>query len=278
MTAQRIDQPNVPWCTRAQVVALPAYAALSGADTALLDAMCWVASTWLWRATGRQFSGPASTTVRPVGCYAGSIYAGYGALGPTSALANTFDSRTGTYGWWGRHGRREGAFEVLLGHTPVRSVDSVIIDGVLFDPAKYRLDDARWLVRTDGNAWPANQDWTKPAGLGGGVNTWEVSLTWGEDPPPDGVYAAEVLSGELALAATSMGECRLPRNVQSVTRQGTSMLMMDPTLLLTNNRWGLPEIDFFVHMANPAGLAQPATMTSPDIGRAVRRAGTLPGS
>ena len=83
---------------------------------------------------------------------------------------------------------------------------------------------------------------------------------------------------ELALAANQSGECRLPRNVQTVTRQGTSMLMMDPGALLAGGRWGIAEVDFFVESTNPAHLMQPATMTSPDIGRAVRRAGTLPGS
>lgn len=283
MTAQRVDQPNVPWATRAQVLAIPWFSSLSDApaiDPDLLDQLCWVASTWLWRASGRQFPGPAATTVRPVAQCSGHQGIGHG------NLADTFNSRGGTYGWWDQ-GRGEGAFEVLLGHTPVRSVDQVIIDGTLFaqiadDGApNWRLDDARWLVRCDGNAWPGWQDWGHESGLtasGDRSNTWEVTLTWGEDPPPDGAYAAQILAGELALAANQSGECRLPRNVQSVTRQGTSMLMMDPGALLAGNRWGIPEIDFFVTSANPNGLQQPATMTSPDIGRAVRRAGTLPGS
>lgn len=279
MTAQRIDQPNVAWCSRAQVLALPWFASLSTPtpiDTALMDQLCWVASTWLWRASGRQFSGPASTTVRPV-AQCGQGGRGVGLI--SGHLADTFNSRSGTYGWWGNQGRWEGALEVLLGHTPVRSVDQVVIDGAILSSSKYRLDDARWLVRTDGQAWPSWQDWTQPSAAGsGGLSTWEVTLTWGEDPPPDGVYAAEILAGELALAASQSGECRLPRNVQSVTRQGTSMVMMDPSLLLANGKYGLPEVDFFVASVNPAKLQQPATMTSPDIGRAVRRAGTLPGS
>lgn len=277
MPAQRIDQPNVAWCTRAQVLALPWFASLSVApaiDTALMDQLCWVASTWLWRASGRRFSGPATSTVRPV--------AQCGSEGPGivhGRLVDTFDSRSGTYGRRGGRGRGEGALEVLLGNTPVRSVDQVVIDGAILASTAYRLDDARWLVRIDGNAWPSYQDWTQPSGVGlGGVSTWEVTLTEGEDPPPDGVYAAEILAGELALAANQSGECRLPRNVQSVTRQGTSMVMMDPGALLAGNRWGIAEVDFFVQSTNPAHLQQPATMTSPDIGRAVRRAGTLPGS
>lgn len=284
MTAQLVDQPNVAWATRAQVLAIPWFSSLSVApaiDPALLDSLIWVSSTWLWRASGRQFPGPASTTVRPVDQCGGGYGIGHG------NLADSFNSRGGTYGSWGNQGRGEGAHEILLGHTPVRSVDQVVINGSIFaatasDGApNYRLDDARWLVRCDGNAWPAWQDWGHESGLaasGDKSNTWEVTLTWGDDPPPDGIYASQILAGELALAANQSGQCRLPRNVQSVTRQGTSMVMLDPSALIDGNRWGIPEIDFFVMSANPNGLLQPATMTSPDIGRAVRRAGTLPGS
>lgn len=279
MPPELIDQPNSPWCSRAQVLQWEWFASLrTGVENALLDQLCWTASTWLWRATGRQFSGPGSTTVRPVGPIVTS---------PSSAIrygqnaSNWFNSRGGFFGWPVPYGRNEYAFEILLGHTPVRSVDQVVIDGAILSPTAYRLDDARWLVRIDGQTWPYWQDWTHPSAPGAGGDqtaTMQVTLTWGESPPPDGVYAASILAGELALAATSAGDCRLPRNVQSVTRQGTSMLMMDPSVLLQNGLFGIPEIDQFVRSVNPAHLQQPATMTSPDIPRAVRRAGTLPGS
>lgn len=267
MTVQHIDQPNSAWCNRTQVVALAQYADLPNTtpeEQALLDFYCQVASCWLWRATGRQFSGPASTTVWPETTW----------TGVPSRPGNPqewFNSRNGTFGW-SSQGRGEYAFEILLGHTHVRSVDQVVIDGVPLSPSAYSLDDARWLRRCDGQAWPQWQDWTKPLG------TWQVTLTFGEDPPPDGIYAAEVLAGELALAGTDTGACRLPNRVQSVTRQGTSMLMVDPQALLQGGRWGVSEIDMFVQSVNPNGLQQPASVTSPDIGRAIRRVGTQPGS
>lgn len=281
MTVQHIDQPNVAWCTRAQVLALAWFSpltSLTGPQLAVLDDLCLVASTWLWRASGRQFSGPASTTVRPVPRWLNHYPSGGNAYRSPSEF---FDSRGGRVGYPSPFGRGEYAFEVLLGHTPVRSVEQVVIDGQILTASAYRVDDARWLVRTDGQTWPYWQDWahdSAPGGSGDQTSTWQVTLTWGEDPPPDGIYAAEVLAGELALASLSSGECRLPRNVQSVTRQGTSMLMMDPAVLLAGGKWGIPEVDFFVESVNPHKLMEPASVTSPDIPRAVRRAGTQPGS
>lgn len=284
MTVQAEDQPNVPWCTRAQVLGLPWFQDLGDVAGSQLDTLCMVASCWLWRATGRRFSGPATTTVRPVG------QCSTGGLGRTLtwAPAETFDSRTGRYGYGWLGARGEGALEVLLGHTPVRSVTQVVIDGQVLpavdadtgQPA-YRVDDGRWLVRCDGETWPAWQTWERPSAPGAGgdqTGTWEVTLIFGADPPPDGVYAAEVLTGELALAALASSSCRLPSRVQSVARQGTNMLLVDPQILLAGDRWGVSEVDMFVSSVNPAGLVQAATITSPDVPRAIRRAGTQPGS
>lgn len=267
MTAR--DQPNTAWCTTAQVLAWPEFTDLGGVDLTLIDQLCMVASTWLWRATGRQYPGPGTVTVRPV--------PPWGRLGQ-GLTAETFDSHTGGF-LGGCGGRGEYASEILLGHHPVRTVSQVVIEGQILSPSAYRIDDARWLVRLDGQSWPIWQDWSKASGPSvGGAATWEVSLTWGEDPPPDGIFAAQILTGHLALAATSSGQCRLPNRVQSVVRQGTSMLLVDPTMLLAGGMWGIAEVDMFVHAVNPAHLMAPATMTSPDVGRAIRRAGTLPGS
>lgn len=281
MPAQIADEPNGPWCTRAQVLQWPWFASLTTVDPSLLDQLCWIATTWLWRATGRQFSGPGQTTVRPVGAIVTSPSNAFRFGASGGDASSWFNSRIGSFGWPIPWGRNEYAFEILLGHTPVRSIDQVVQDGLILAPTTYRLDDARWLVRIDGQTWPYWQDWTHDSAPGAGgdqSSTMQVKLTWGEDPPPDGIYAASTLAGELGLAAASTGECRLPRNVQSVTRQGTSMLMMDPSVLLANGLFGIPEIDQFVRSTNPHHLQQPATMTSPDIPRAVRRAGTMPGS
>lgn len=289
MTADLVDQPNVPWCTAAQVIAIPWFADLGNDPTFLpvVDQLCQVASNWLWRATGRQFSGRGSTTVRPVPKFR-NLPRAQMMVGPGVYPSEYFDSRGGRFGWPLPFGRGEYAFEVLLGYTPVVSVDQVVLEGVIFPQVnglsgllQWRLDDARWLVRTDGEVWPYWQDWThdsSPGGSGDQTSTWQVSLTWGENPPPDGVYAAEVLAGELALAATGADACRLPNRVQSVARQGVSMLLVDPQILLMSEKWGLPEIDMFVQAVNPAHLTQPASITSPDLPRAIRRAGTMPGS
>ncbi len=279
------DQPNVAWTTKVAVVALPAYGSLTDADDAVMATLCDVASAWLWRATGRQWSGPAQETVRPVPRYRtmdslsrGQRYA--------SSLTDPyyFDSRTGTYGWTG-YGRSEGAYEVELGEYPVISIEQVVIDGAILAtplasgaPA-YRLDDERWLVRCDGSSWPCGQNWMLPSGPGAlpageQIDTWEVTMTWGASPPADGVHAATILAGELGLANTNAEQSRLNPRIQSVVRQGESMLLMDPQMLIQGETWGVREIDLLVHNLNPHKLQQPTAVLSPDIPRSVRRAGT----
>jgi hypothetical protein len=256
-------------------------------DTGLLTQICLVASTWLWRATGRRWSGEASETVRPVGRWHSIQPRGPHQNDP--AYTTTFDpsffsSRTGQYGWPSAQGRQEWAWECLLGEYPVVSVDQVVIDGALFDPTiasgpqagmpSYRLDDQRWLVRCDGGSWPFWQDWRLPADVGPNrQGTWQVSFTFGEAPPPDGIWAAQVLAGELALSTNNDSACRLNSRVQSMARQGESMLLVDPMVLLEGKRWGIREIDMFVMAANPYGLQQRTAVLSPDIPRAVRHTG-----
>jgi hypothetical protein len=284
MTAQLINQPNVPWCAPADVLALPWFSGLKAEDTDTLLTLCTVASAWMWRASGQQFPGPCDTTVRPVPRWAHVPSLGLG-MGPNPS-PQYFDSRGGRYGWPLPFGRGEYAFEIELGHWPARSVGQVVIDGAIFTQSaagqlQWRLDDARWLTRTDGQSWPYWQDWTKPSAPAAApdqTGTWEVTLTWGADPPPDGGYAATILAGELTLAASNGSSCRLPNRVQSMARQGTSMLLVDPQTLLASGKWGIQEIDMFVMSANPNKLMFPSMMLSPDLPRVVRRAGTMPGS
>lgn len=272
MTAEAFDSPNVAWCTTAQVVALPWFDKLKTVSTTLVDSMCLVASAWLWRASGRQWAGEATSTVRPVGP---GYMTNYGPLSRAN-YAQSFDSRRGSYGFPFGYGRTEWAFEVLLGHRPVNSVGEVVIDGAALAASKYRVDDQAYLTRIDGQAWPWWQDWSKPSGVAAAADqqgTWQVTFNWGASPPADGAYAAQTLAGELSLAASDCDGCRLPNRVQTIARQGTSMLLADPQMLIDAGRWGIAEIDMFVASVNPHKLMQPASVSSPDIGRAVRRVG-----
>jgi hypothetical protein len=289
------DQPAVPWVTAAQVGQFEQYkAAVGSAGAAAVTTACAAASSWLWRATGRQFGGiVAGEVVRPV-----SRWHSVAPRGPHTndpSYTTTFDpsfftSRTGQYGWPTSQGRQEWAWEMMLGNYPVVSVDEIVIDGSVF-PAinsvvggplfglpNYRLDDSRWVTRCDGGAWPWWQDWRLPSAAnvapGQQQGTWQITYTWGIAPPQDGVYAAAVLSGELLLAVTDAPQARLNPRIQSMARQGESMLLVDPQMLLQGQRWGLREIDMFVEAINPNKLMQPTLVVSPDLPRSVRRAGT----
>lgn len=259
------DVPCEPWTTATEVRECYACASVADVeDTALTD-MIEVASAWLYRGSGRRFSGQCSVTVRPVA-----------ACGTTLDVGRYFDSATGT---WRpapayRPGRREGAEEVGLGFWPVHSITEVRIDGAVLASSAYRLDDSEFLVRIDGNSWPSWQDWTGDSLTD--PNTWQVSLLYGDDPPADGVLAAKVLSCELALAHQGSSQCRLPPRVTNVARGGTNIAVADP--LSERETFGIPEVDYFLRTVNPHNLAERSAFVNVDVPREVRRAGTDPGS
>jgi hypothetical protein len=106
---------------------------------------------------------------------------------------------------------------------PVSSVTEVQIDGVVLDPSAYRLDGAR-LVRTDGIRWPNCQDMSIDPPADG---TWTVAYERGLAVPTGGQVAAGILASELAKAACADSSCKLPQRLQTVTRQGVTMALLD---------------------------------------------------
>jgi hypothetical protein len=248
------DAPCQPWATVEDATAC------NGCGEyplgALEDALT-VASGWLWRITGRIY-GSCPATVRPLGaddCI------------PCDRVGWYFDrSRncwTPPYDARYAPGRREGAHEIRLGYANVTEIIDVCIDGIALPPTSYRLDDGRWLVRCDGDTWRTGTICAEPA-------TLEVHLVHGIPVPPDGVRAAATLACEVARACAGDKECRLPRRVQSISRQGVTMMVLDPLDVLDQGRFGIPEVDYFVRSVNPNNLDRRAVVASPDVGRAVR--------
>jgi hypothetical protein len=253
------------WATSADVKALRKYEAITEADVA---PMLPVASRILWRMSGRRWAGiQVVTGLRPCHRYPGW----YGPRVPVDPWA-TYDGhpplayRYGPPLWWGvSHwcGATCGCVwsEVdMAPYAPVRSVEEIRVDGATLDPAKYVVLDGHLLARTDGGVWPLSQDLTLPDTEPG---TWAVDLTWGQEPPPDAVQAAAVLAAELALAlnpSSSGGECELPARVQSITRQGVSMLMADPMTYFDGGRTGLYIVDLFLASANPEQRRRAASL------------------
>jgi hypothetical protein len=98
----------------------------------------------------------------------------------------------------------------------------------------------------------------------------QVTLRHGLPWPVDGRVAISTLACELALACSNDSACRLPKRVQSITRQGMTMVVLDPLQFLDQGKFGVPEVDYFVNGVNPGRNRQRARVLSPDVPRSVR--------
>ncbi|WP_280499026.1 hypothetical protein [Nocardia cyriacigeorgica] len=141
---------------------------------------------------------------------------------------------------------------------PVCSVQEVTVDGAVIDSNLYVLEGDALYHR--GGRWP-DQDLTKPAGSPG---TWTVSYLSGRTPPPGADQMVALLAKEFWAACTG-GKCRLPRRVESLTRQGVSMKMSDPAVLFDQRVTGIPEVDLWISAVNPTQQIAPAAVFSPDF-------------
>jgi hypothetical protein len=158
--------------------------------------------------------------------------------------------------------------EILL-PAPVAEVLEIKLDGVAIPTGSYRVDNRRLLVRTDGERWPLcnnlNLDDTEPG-------TWSVRLTVGEALPEIAQYAI----GELALEflrACAGDDCKLPRNLTQLVRQGVTINYPTPEDLRDTNLLGTYFCDLFLSTYNPTGMRSRSRIYSPDR-PPIRHAGT----
>ena len=151
----------------------------------------------------------------------------------------------------------------------VYAITKILIDGVELSSSKYRLDDNRLVVRTDGGSWPlcnnlgSNDDQT---------GTWSVTAQWGEPLPVIGKIAIGELACEFGKYLGGQ-ECDLPESVTSLSRQGVSLTFADPNEVLDKGRLGLHFTDMFLSAYNPGGLRARSQVYSVD-GPNPRRAGS----
>ncbi len=223
-------------------------------DAVLLDAMLDVSSLVLYELTGRRWPGECEDVVYPTG-------------------AECME--------WLRTGHRKRRGFKLPGY-PVTSIEEVVIDGEVVDPARYRVDDGRWLIYIppvpyssgDRQNWPNVNDERLELGS---VGTWSIDYFYGNGPPPGGREMAAVLGCELAKSCSGEdgdGSCRLPQRVTSITRQGVSMAVLDPLTLFSDGLTGLPEVDLFVSAMNLGVKRRPAALVVPGRRRSVWRTET----
>lgn len=134
---------------------------------------------------------------------------------------------------------------------PIFSVVEVVEDGVVLPPEAYSIQNHRYLARLDGRAWA-------PCDL-------EITYQRGAAVPSGGQVAAGVLAKELALAACDDSECRLPQRVQTITRQGVTVAMLDAFDDIEQGHTGIWIIDSWVtSMTKPPARS---TVLSPDLPR-----------
>lgn len=149
---------------------------------------------------------------------------------------------------------REGCCSLRLPHRDVVEVTSVTIGGVVVDPESYFLHSDGTL-RSSGGCWPTHGQCEE--------SPIEVTYVHGVAPPP----GADMAVGEVGceILAPYRGEvCKLPSRAVSISRNGISIDLGDPTVLLEAGLWGLPILDALIKSVNPNKLQMRSGVASPD--------------
>lgn len=158
--------------------------------------------------------------------------------------------------------------EVVL-PAPVNRIIEVKVDGAPLATGAYRLDNARLLVRIDGGEWPICNDLSRNDTEEG---TWSITAEYGTHVPEGGAWAVGELACEL-IAAIGGGDCRLPRNITQLARQGVTISFPNVVELFKERATGLYLVDLFISTWNPNRLTARSGVYSVD-GAISRRAGT----
>ena len=142
---------------------------------------------------------------------------------------------------------------------PVGAVTKVTLDGAVLDPSAYRVDNGIYLVRQDGQSWPACQDMNAAPGE---AQTFTVEYIRGYPVNPLLTMAVGRLAAEFAKACLNQS-CALPSNVTAVTRQGvTQEFQQNP---FDQGTTGMPDVDAIIRIFNPYGMKTPPRVMSVDV-------------
>lgn len=237
----------------------------SGYSAPIKEAALDLATFWLWAATGRRF-GPCPVTVRPSQPRVGEPvqYQDYavlpGQVGYQGGGPFLFGGQWFNAGCASACCGSSACAVVLRG--PVASVDEILVDGEVVSPSAYRVDVAAgvWLlVRTDGECWPACQNFSRGTDEAG---TFEVTYELGEAIPAVLAIAAAALACEYGKHLTG-GACSLPAQMTRLSRQGVEVEVEAPTP--GSDKSGIKLVDDVVAMLNPSGRKAPPRVMSPDL-------------
>lgn len=149
--------------------------------------------------------------------------------------------------------------EAVILPGPVTEITEVLLDGEVLDPDAYKITHRRYLLRVDGGDWPVCQDLaaepTEP-------DTFQVTYKRGVPVPPGGQVAAGILANEFAKAAANDSSCQLPKRLQTVTRQGVTVAMIDSFDNVDKGFTGIWLIDAWVNSIVKS--PKPSRVISPD--------------
>jgi hypothetical protein len=269
--------PCYPWIDGDAVASMCGAELGVGSDTYLLDQAAYAASELLYMFSGMQYPGECERTARPCGSSgAGCGWASGIALPSASGYGWGVSWRPwlGGMAWIDDNGPVCGCSAldaVELSGYPVKRIIEVEIDGAAVDPATYRLEDSRYLVRVtpdssdDRLRWPGCQRRELPPGEPG---TWTVQYRAGIGPPKSGELAAAELACEIYKLTNNDGDCQLPQQVTSVSRLGiTYQVQAFGRWGRQNGQWntGMPMVDGFLQAFNPTGQRQRSSVFSPDL-------------
>lgn len=131
---------------------------------------------------------------------------------------------------------------------PISEIIEVTVGGEEVDLAALHVDNYSLLVRDDGGTFNSN---------------WEVTYLHGEPVPPGGGLIAGILACEYAKALCGTNDCRLPRRVSSIQRQGVVIGMLDNFTNLEDGFTGIFEIDDWLMAATKPHRR--TVVSSPDV-------------
>lgn len=223
----------------------------------------WImaASQALYQLLGRRWPGECEATITPVCAEPDHPVLPLPAGGTVELLLPPVTEMVGAAFMCG------GGTVVRLDTYPVIAVDEVVIDGEVLDPAAYRVDNHRWLVRLDGGRWPCVPPHRHAD------DAFLVSVLYGGAPPELGERATVDLTRQLLLATCGDGGCTLSAQAKSVVREGVALdfVVGGITEALKNGNTGVPSCDLAIFSYNPNGLRRRARVLQPAASGTVAR-------